>query len=145
MGCSAHSVWCPMQSNGWLFMVADKDQPHTYWIYFALKHKYVELFFLKLRTNFPAATAEIGCSGIGALNHQRCIIPLLKIVPNKYTIYSCRITFAKNYSAQLFQDILEPFSRIKVYICDSFLEISVLCEQWEQVNCGLSASEDGDP
>lgn len=36
------------------------------------------------------------------LVHQMCINPRVKVVPNKYIIYSSLIMFAKIYSALLF-------------------------------------------
>ena len=43
------------------------------------------------------------------LQHQMRIHPLLKIVPKKHNVPSACVTFAKNYSAQVFQEIIQPF------------------------------------
>lgn len=53
--------------------------------------------------------------------HQMCIIPLLKIVPNKYTIYSYIVIFVETHSAPLIQETAEHFLKIKQNIYFLFL------------------------
>lgn len=51
-----------------------------------------------------------------------CITLDLKIIPNKFVIDSYLSYFAKNYIAQLFREITEPFLKIKEYIWRMFLK-----------------------
>lgn len=39
------------------------------------------------------------------------------VVPNKYTIYSCCILYANNYSAHLFLEIMDYVLNMTVYFC----------------------------
>lgn len=49
---------------------------------------------------------------------QMCIHPLLKIGPSKcFFFIPVEVTFAENYSAQLFLQTTEPFKKFKLHIC----------------------------
>ncbi len=61
------------------------------------------------------ALGEMSCCCKYSLEHQICIISQLKVVPNRFTIYSCLSLFVKKYCTQLFEQIVSLyFLKMKV-------------------------------
>lgn len=72
------------------------------------------------------------------LEPQMWIHPLLNIVPNKCTIFSCLCDLKKNYSVQLFQEITKPF--FKNETTSLWVTFKDLEETCEAENVGKSGS-----